>query len=59
LASEKNAARSFVTTLKTLSTKFGDGLQAPTKIDFKPLEDVKERGNMVESETRSNGLVKQ
>ncbi len=30
LAGEKNAVGSFVTTLKTLSTKFGDGLQAPT-----------------------------
>jgi hypothetical protein len=58
LASEKNATRSFVTTLQTLLTKFGDGPQGPIKIDFKPLEDVKERGNMVESETRSNGLVK-
>ncbi len=55
---KKNVARSFVTTLKTLSTKFGNGLWAPTKIDFKPLKDVKEGGNMVESETRNNELVK-
>jgi hypothetical protein len=55
---KKNVARSFVTILKTLSTKFGNGLRAPTKIDFKPLKDVKEGGNMVESETRNNGLVK-
>jgi hypothetical protein len=58
LAGEKNAIGSFVTTLKALSTKFEDGLQAPTKIDFEPLEDVKERGNMVEFETRNNGLVR-
>ncbi len=55
---KKNATISFVTTLKTLSKKFGNGLRAPTKIDFKPFKDVKEGGNMVESETRNNGLVK-
>ncbi len=58
MAGEKNAIGSFVITLKTLPTKFADGLQIPTKIDFEPLEDVKERGNMVEFETRSNGLVR-
>jgi hypothetical protein len=58
LASEKNAIGSFLITLNTLPTKFGDGLQAPTKIDFEPLENVKERGNMVEFEIRNNGLVR-
>ncbi len=33
----RSATKSFATRSKTLSTQFGDGLQAPTRIDIEPL----------------------
>ncbi len=52
--SGRNVTRSFVGRSKTLSTQFRNGFQILAIIDFEPLKDVKERGNMVASKTRKD-----